>query len=83
MSEEQAKRKTTSVDRQRTPPQKNVPPVIGSSCTWRDTELERFKVSVVRDVDPKTMIPLRFFEYDHLEGYKDCIDGFYSWAKCR
>jgi hypothetical protein len=48
-------------------------PVIGSSCTWRDTELERFQVRVVRDVDMRQMIPEKFFEFGHLEEYEQCI----------
>ena len=48
-------------------------PVIGSSCTWRDAELEQFKVRVKRDVDVREMIPEKYFDFDHLPDYIDCI----------
>jgi hypothetical protein len=51
--------------------------VIGSSCTWKDAELESFMVKVERDVDVRKMIPEKFFKFDHLETYKDCL--FLSW----
>jgi hypothetical protein len=59
--------------RERTPPRRAKPiPVIGSSCTWRHAELDHFKVTTVGDVDVKTMIPERFFNFDHLEEYPEC-----------
>jgi hypothetical protein len=69
---QQAKRK--SEWRQQRTPQPKEPdiPIIGSSCTWRDTELDHFKVTVERDVDVRKMIPERFFNFDHLEDYEEC-----------
>jgi hypothetical protein len=47
--------------------------VIGSSCTWKDVELESFMVKVERDVDVRKMIPEKFFKFDHLRRYSACI----------
>ena len=46
--------------------------VIGSSCTWKRDKLDHFKVTIERDVDVRTMIPERFFAFDHLEEYLEC-----------
>ncbi len=59
MSKRQAKRKM-SILPARTPSPKRID-VIGSSCTWGETELERFQVKIRHDVDPKEMIPEGFF----------------------
>jgi hypothetical protein len=60
--------------RARTPQggRKNEVPVIGSSCTWKRDELDHFKVNIERDVDVQTMIPGKFFAFDHLEEYSEC-----------
>jgi hypothetical protein len=71
MSKRQAKRKT-SILPARTPSPKRID-VIGSSCAWGETELDRFQVEVRRDIDPKEMIPDRFFSFDCLEEYRNCI----------
>ena len=76
MSEVHAKRETPRRTRQ----PKEVVQVIGSSCTWRDPEIEQFKVDVQRDVDPKQMIPERFFNFEQLEGYLECTFSFYSFS---
>jgi len=69
---QQAKRKGKWRE-QRTPRLKEPKtPVIGSSCTWRDAELDHFKVKVERDVDVREMIPDKCFNFDHLQNYKDC-----------
>ena len=48
-------------------------PVIGSSCTWRDAELQHFNVRVVQDVDVRgTMIPDKFWRFDGLKYYNEC-----------
>ena len=50
------------------------PPAVGSSCTWRDKELYRFKVTVQRNVQPNgDMIPPKFFCFDGVPGYEQCI----------
>lgn len=49
-------------------------PVIGSSCTWKRDELDHFKVTIERDIDVRTMIPDKFFEFDHFEGYSECTN---------
>src|SRR5438045_2461031 len=48
-------------------------PVIGSSCTWRDSELDHFNVKVRREVDVLDVIPEKFFDFKHLDDYNDCI----------
>jgi hypothetical protein len=47
-------------------------PVIGSSCTWKQDELDHFGVEVKRDVDVRKMIPEQFFRFEHLEEYAEC-----------
>jgi len=47
-------------------------PVIGSSCTWRDAELDHLKVKVQRDVDVRELIPEKFWRFEHLTYYKEC-----------
>lgn len=47
-------------------------PVIGSSCTLRDAELEHLKVKVTRDVDVRELIPEKFFAFGHLPEYEEC-----------
>ena len=56
-----------------TPQPKEEIPVIGSSCTWRESELVHFNVNVRRDVEVRKMIPDKFFRFEHLEGYQQCI----------
>ena len=58
----------------KTPPPSKEPkmPVIGSSCTWREAELDHLKVDVLRDIDVRKLIPNEFFEFDHLRYYKEC-----------
>jgi hypothetical protein len=46
--------------------------VVGSSCTWKQDELDLFKVNVERNVDVNQMIPERFFELGGLERYEKC-----------
>ena len=48
-------------------------PIIGSSCTWRDKELDHLKVKVMMGVDVREMIPEKFFGFDHLVDYNECI----------
>ena len=47
-------------------------PVIGSSCTWKSDELDRFNVKIESGVDVRTMIPEKFFRFDHFERYPKC-----------
>jgi hypothetical protein len=72
-AKQQAKRKGNYRGSKTPPKQKEQEiPVIGSSCTWRDAELDHLKVRVRRDVDVKELIPEKFFEFDHLEEYEEC-----------
>lgn len=45
-------------------------PIIGSSSTWKDEELERFKVRRGGEADPKTLIPEKWFDFESLERYQ-------------
>ena len=70
MSRRQAKRQVSKPPRMPSPPNQAV---IGSSCTWGEFELECFHVTVQWDVDPLEIIPERFFVFDHLEEFQNCI----------
>ena len=48
-------------------------PTVGSSCTWRRDELDRFQAKVSRGVDAKHMIPIKFFNFTGLEKYQKRI----------
>jgi hypothetical protein len=76
---QQSKRKRNR--REKTTPQPKEPDisVIGSSCTWKDSELERFNVELVRDIDVRKMIPEKFFNFDHLKNYKNCPPLLYAY----
>ena len=71
-SKQHAKRKRKQG--QKTPPPAKEPklPVIGSSCTWREAELDHLKVKVLREVDVRLMIPDKFWRFEHLEEYEEC-----------
>ena len=47
-------------------------PVIGSSCTWRENELDHFGVEVKRDVDVREMILEKFFNFEGFARYEKC-----------
>ena len=61
--------------RERTPQgrRKKEVPVIGSSCTWKQDELDHFNVRIERDVDVLSMIPDKFFDFGHLAEYQECF----------
>ena len=42
-------------------------PIIGSSSTWKEEELEQFKVRRAGNVDAKEMIPEKWFDFSGLE----------------
>ena len=42
---------------------------VGSSCTWRQEELDRFAVTVKSNIDPKAMIPPKFWNFNQYEHY--------------
>ena len=56
----------------RTPKRSNVPtrPVIGSSSTWKEEELEQFKVQRMGNRDVKEMIPEKWFDFRGLTRFK-------------
>ena len=79
-AKQQAKRKGNWKG-SKTPPRQVVEeiPVIGSSCTWRDAELDHFRVKVHRDVDVRKLILDKFWRFDHLEYYEECsLSSFLS-----
>lgn len=41
-------------------------PIIGSGSTWGEDELQAFNVSVKHDVDVRTMIPEKWFDFRRL-----------------
>jgi hypothetical protein len=50
-------------------PKPTKPKTVGSSCTWRNDELQRFAVQLEYGVDPRRMIPDKFWEFDTLSMY--------------
>jgi hypothetical protein len=44
-------------------------PIIGSSSTWKDEQLDLFKVGA-GEVDVKEMIPEKWFDYGTLQNYQ-------------
>jgi hypothetical protein len=51
-------------------PNKPERPIIGSSSTWREEELETFKVQVGREVDVTEIIPNMWLEFGDLNHYE-------------
>lgn len=47
--------------------------IIGSSSTWKLDELKHFNVKIEKDIDVTKMIPQRYFAFDHLERYTQCL----------
>jgi hypothetical protein len=72
-AKQQAKRKGNWRGPKTPPRQVEKIPIIGSSCTWRDEELDHLKVKVLTDVDVRELIPEKFWRFDHLEYYEECI----------
>ena len=52
-------------------------PIIGSSSTWNDDQLDLFKVTVAGDVDVKRMIPEKWFDYGTLENYQSSASSLF------
>ena len=57
----------------RTPkkPKTPVKPLIGSSSTWTEDELDRFNFRRVWNIDPKQMIPGKWFDFSGLEEFPE------------
>jgi hypothetical protein len=54
-------------------------PMIGSSSTWRQDELDLFEVRISSEADAKKLIPEKWFDFSSLEDYqagKICLVGF-------
>ena len=47
-------------------------PSVGSSCTWKQDQLDLLHVKVEREVSVKEMIPPEFFVFERLEWYEKC-----------
>jgi hypothetical protein len=70
---QQAKRRGNWRGPKKTKQKEEKIPIIGSSCTWGDAELDCFSVRVRTNVDVRKLIPEKFFEFGHLQRYKECI----------
>ena len=46
---------------------------MSSSCTWGDVEFDHLKVDIQRDVNVREMIPEKFFSFEKLESYAECM----------
>jgi hypothetical protein len=55
--------------------------IIGSSSTWKEEELDRFKVDRVGNCDVKDMISEKWFDFSDLEGLESGISSKES-AEC-
>ena len=53
-------------------PKKRKPekPEIGSSWTWNHDQLDLFKIHPAREVEPKDIIPEKWFDFGNLENYQ-------------
>ena len=72
------KKQKARIDSQpRTPSKPRIPekPVIGSSCTWRKEQLERFLVEQTM-LEVREMIPEKWFEFGQVENYQSSNDPF-------
>ena len=47
-------------------------PVIGSGSTWKEEQLDLYKVSVI-EADVKQMIPEKWFDFGDLENFQNGI----------
>jgi len=67
-----AAKKQKARQEMRTPRKPNKPerPIIGSSSTWREEELEMFKVQVGREVDVTEIIPNKWLAFGGLKQYE-------------
>jgi hypothetical protein len=45
-------------------------PMIGSSSTWRQDELDRFEVQVGNEVAVTELIPQKWFDFSSIEEYE-------------
>jgi len=57
--------------------QRTEKPIIGSSSTWNDDQLDLFKVMVAGDVDVRRMIPEKWFDYGTLENYQSSASSLF------
>ena len=66
------KQEKTRLQEPRTPKKGKRPekPIIGSSSTWKEEQLERFKVQVGADLQVSEMIPEKWFDFGTLEHYQ-------------
>jgi hypothetical protein len=72
MAGERKQQKRAKVTGTSTPKKTTVPevPVIGSGSTWKEDQLDLYKVSV-RDADVKQMIPEKWFDFGDLENFQN------------
>ena len=75
--EKRQKRKAAMVDGTNTPKKKNrklEKAVIGSSSTWKEEQLDLFKVILRDAVSVTEMIPRKWFEFGGLDRYQAGIN---------
>ena len=73
MAGERKQKKKVMLNRPKTPkkPKKPDKPLIGSSSTWNEEQLELFKVKIGTKVtEVKSLIPKKWFEFGNLEHYQ-------------
>jgi hypothetical protein len=75
-AEQDAEKEAQDRTRDKTPQQvekaEKETPVIGSSSTWKQEEVDHFNVKIEKNIDVRRMIPQKFFTFDHLERYTHC-----------
>lgn len=60
-------------------PQKTQEPAkmyIGSSSTWRQGQLDHFKVRIRSNVTAQEMVPVKWFDFRSLDRYNESDDAF-------
>lgn len=72
MEEEKKQQKKATVAGMSTPKKRKPErPLIGSGSTWKEEQLELFKVEVTKEAkDATSLIPEKWFEYGNLEDYQ-------------
>jgi hypothetical protein len=71
MKGEKKQRKRATVNGTTTPKKrKPEKPEIGSSSSWNHDQLDLFKASPAAEVDPKEIIPEKWFDFSDLENYQ-------------
>ena len=80
----EAEKKPRIYEVPRTPSKPKEPerPLIGSSSTWRNDQLDRFIVEQ-RVLDVKAMIPEKWFDFGQFDNYQACCNHFEDFLSDR